>query len=123
MKDTRTRAEKIRDLSINAGATDAERNAARLFMEKSTIDKRNPVIVEPNPVPTKNYKQPQQQAEAQFRQRTMAMDIQRRINKEMRQKLYTRPVNKPHSVANTPDYSGFLFIIIIILFLINYGFC
>ena len=121
MKDTRTRAEKIRDLSINAGATDAERNAARLFMEKSTIDKRKPVIVVPNPVQTENYKQTQQQAAAQFRQRTMAMDIQRRINEEMRQKLYTRPIKKPHSVAKTPDYSGFFLIVVIILFLINYG--
>lgn len=117
MKDTRTRAEKIRDLSTNSGATEAERNAARLFTENSTIDKIKPTIVVPNPVQTAHYKQ----AEAQFRQRTMAMDIQRRINEEMRQKLYTRPVNKPHAVANTPDYSGFFLIVVIMLFLINYG--
>jgi hypothetical protein len=122
MKDTRTRAEKIRDLAANSGATDAERDAANSFLQNSTTivppPLRPTVVASPT---TKVDQWVQQQATAQHQQRKIAQEVQRRINEEMRRKMYARPVNTPHSVVHTPDYSGFVIVVLIIIFLINYG--
>jgi hypothetical protein len=122
MKDTRTRAEKIRDLAANSGATDAERNAAKSFLQKKTTDK----ILEPEPtvVPppsTKVEQWVQQQAAAQHQQRKIAVAVQRRINEEMRRKMYGRAVNVPYFVEKGPDYSGFILVVLVVVFLIGYG--
>jgi quinol monooxygenase YgiN len=122
MKDTRTRDEKIRDLAANSGATDAERNAAKSFLQKSTPDK----ILEPAPTVaqphfTKVEQWVQQQAAAQHQQRKMALAVQRRINEEMRRKMYGRVVNVPHFVEKGPDYSGFIVVILVVVFLLGSG--
>jgi hypothetical protein len=122
MKDTRTRDEKIRDLAVNSGATDAERNAAKSFLQKSTPNKTpEPAqTVAPSPY-TKEEQWVQQQVAAQHQQRKMALAVQRRINEEMRRKMYGRVVDVPHFVEKGPDYSGFILVILVVAFLIGYG--
>lgn len=116
------KAEKIRDLAVNSGATDAERNAAKSFLRKSTTDKTpEPVPTVAPPPSTKVEQWVQQQAAAQHQQRKIALAVQRRINEEMRRKMYGRAVNVPHSVEKGPDYSGFILVILVVAFLIGYG--